>query len=239
MLFQKLSQRMKSSSFSKYLKYAVGEVFLLVFGILIALQINNWNERRKLNNQLNAALKLVAMDLKSDIKECQKLYTYYELKLNCIDTIFKKGGINALNNKFEAIRINTNYNSFKINTRGYEKIKDLESNSLLASDSLASNITDFYSDLEQHNSSITNMVISSVNTTLDYYRENCSWYEYFLSGRIDKINAIEVFKDSRARNNLAHYGLIVGGNYVPIFKKFETNAKEHLRLIELRINNEN
>ncbi len=32
----------------KYLKYAIGEIVLVVFGILIALQINNWNEQRKL-----------------------------------------------------------------------------------------------------------------------------------------------------------------------------------------------
>ena len=33
---------------SKYLKYAIGEIVLVVIGILIALQINNWNEYRKL-----------------------------------------------------------------------------------------------------------------------------------------------------------------------------------------------
>jgi len=31
----------------KYLKYAIGEIVLVVIGILIALQINNWNENRK------------------------------------------------------------------------------------------------------------------------------------------------------------------------------------------------
>ena len=34
----------------KYFKYAIGEIFLVVFGILIALQINNWNENRKAEN---------------------------------------------------------------------------------------------------------------------------------------------------------------------------------------------
>ena len=34
-------------STSKYLVYAIGEIALVVIGILIALQINNWNEYRK------------------------------------------------------------------------------------------------------------------------------------------------------------------------------------------------
>jgi len=35
----------------KYFKYAIGEIILVVIGILIALQINNWNQNRKLNDQ--------------------------------------------------------------------------------------------------------------------------------------------------------------------------------------------
>ena len=34
---------------SKYFKYAIGEIVLVVIGILIALQINNWNEQEKEN----------------------------------------------------------------------------------------------------------------------------------------------------------------------------------------------
>lgn len=37
----------QSGKFTKYLLYAMGEIFLVVIGILIALQINNWNENRK------------------------------------------------------------------------------------------------------------------------------------------------------------------------------------------------
>ena len=35
------------NKFSKYLLYAIGEIILVVIGILIALQIKNWNEENK------------------------------------------------------------------------------------------------------------------------------------------------------------------------------------------------
>ena len=38
---------MEKNKTGKYLKYAIGEIILVVIGILIALQINNWNEDRK------------------------------------------------------------------------------------------------------------------------------------------------------------------------------------------------
>ena len=38
---------MENNKTSRYLKYAIGEIILVVIGILIALQINNWNEERK------------------------------------------------------------------------------------------------------------------------------------------------------------------------------------------------
>src|SRR6056297_2485873 len=45
--FRKIRQKMLSENkFSKYLIYAIGEIILVVIGILIALQINNWNENR-------------------------------------------------------------------------------------------------------------------------------------------------------------------------------------------------
>ena len=52
----------------KYMRYAIGEIVLVVIGILIALQINNWNEERKLNDVEFAILK----DIKSNLLESRK-----------------------------------------------------------------------------------------------------------------------------------------------------------------------
>ncbi|MFT6796607.1 MAG: hypothetical protein ACJART_001751 [Maribacter sp.] len=46
--FRKIRQRLLTENkFSKYLLYAIGEIVLVVIGILIALQINTWNEEQK------------------------------------------------------------------------------------------------------------------------------------------------------------------------------------------------
>jgi len=64
--FRKIRKNLLSEGKNaKYIKYAIGEVVLVVIGILIALSINNWNEERKFKA---LEIKILA-DLKNDIKE--------------------------------------------------------------------------------------------------------------------------------------------------------------------------
>jgi len=47
-IFRKIRQKLlDENKIGSYFKYAIGEIFLVVIGILIALSINNWNETRK------------------------------------------------------------------------------------------------------------------------------------------------------------------------------------------------
>jgi len=52
---------------SKYFKYAIGEIVLVVLGILIALQINNWNENKKSKKQEKTYYCKISEDLQVDI----------------------------------------------------------------------------------------------------------------------------------------------------------------------------
>ncbi|GMN10040.1 hypothetical protein MTsPCn9_15450 [Croceitalea sp. MTPC9] len=66
--FRKIRQKLLSENkFSKYLFYAIGEIILVVIGILIALQINNWNEQRKAKEIEKEILTQFKEDLKGDI----------------------------------------------------------------------------------------------------------------------------------------------------------------------------
>ncbi|WP_115460898.1 DUF6090 family protein [Winogradskyella aurantiaca] len=68
--FRKIRQNLLSEGKTgKYLKYAIGEIILVVFGILIALQINNWNESRIDRISEQAILKQLQSEFKSNLKQ--------------------------------------------------------------------------------------------------------------------------------------------------------------------------
>ena len=58
--FSRIRQRLLSENkFSKYLLYAIGEIILVVIGILIALQVNTWNQSRLDSNEEKQLLKAI------------------------------------------------------------------------------------------------------------------------------------------------------------------------------------
>jgi len=79
--FRKIRQRLLSENkMSKYLIYALGEIILVVIGILIALSINNWNERNKRRSQEIQLLSLMKTELEQNLKTVDRA-NMYNLKI--------------------------------------------------------------------------------------------------------------------------------------------------------------
>ncbi|WP_075348601.1 DUF6090 family protein [Algoriphagus marinus] len=84
-LFRKIRQKLlHENKLGNYLKYGIGEIILVVIGILLALQINNWNEANKNTKREEAFLFNLQQDLRSDslhlkeIKETLRLAVVYK-----------------------------------------------------------------------------------------------------------------------------------------------------------------
>ena len=61
--FSKIRYNLASQNkVASYIRYAVGEILLVVIGILIALQVNNWNEQRKQANERKALIQSLISD---------------------------------------------------------------------------------------------------------------------------------------------------------------------------------
>ena len=68
-LFRKIRYRLaQENQFLKYSRYAIGEIVLVVIGILIALQINNWNEQRKERIEEKIFLKRFEVELNTNLE---------------------------------------------------------------------------------------------------------------------------------------------------------------------------
>lgn len=70
---------MEQGKTAKYLKYALGEIALVMIGILLALQVNNWNESRRQARVEKEFIEGVKNDLRQD-KEYISLVTEMALK---------------------------------------------------------------------------------------------------------------------------------------------------------------
>ena len=93
--FRKIRQKLLSENkFSKYLIYAIGEIILVVIGILIALQINNWNENNKQKISIEQSLIEVRENLSTDNIEIpkiiQRLENEIEIQKELIETLENK-----------------------------------------------------------------------------------------------------------------------------------------------------
>ena len=130
------------NKFSKYLLYAIGEILLVVIGILIALQINNWNENKKQRAEEIETLKNIKSDFANTIIEFEEnndfreriiattseLYTIIHTKQNNyskhqLDSLMSDLFINPTYNG-QSETLNILFNSGKINIISNDSIKN-------------------------------------------------------------------------------------------------------------------
>ena len=112
--FRKIRQKLLvENRFNKYLLYAFGEIILVVIGILIALQINNWNENKK---QTAKTKSLIERLLKENKNNQKTIATYLET----YETLRKNNSefFNLFNSNIENIK------SYKLDSLFFNSIVD-------------------------------------------------------------------------------------------------------------------
>jgi len=88
--FRKIRRNLLSEGKTgKYMKYAIGEIVLVVIGILIALQINNWNEGIKKDELVKSYLITIKDNLNQDLEDFEKQIQILNTQKKEIDSIVK------------------------------------------------------------------------------------------------------------------------------------------------------
>jgi hypothetical protein len=129
-----------NSQTGRYLKYAFGEIVLVVIGILIALQINNWNENRKNNGIAENFMAKLKVQLELNIKKTDDEIAILKNRLNRSQNLALSliGTQEPINDIMLDSLIYFNWNSFNLNLDLNLLIEGRENGTiaLLPSDSL-------------------------------------------------------------------------------------------------------
>jgi hypothetical protein len=151
--FRKIRQKLLSENkFSKYLIYAIGEILLVVIGILIALQIGNINEQRKNQDHGIAIKQALKSELISDVELMKSDLEYIEEELR-INNLYAERLSSETSNSDTLLQIVQH--EYFIGFNGVRELdkttfKSLESTGridLIGSD-LAVNVQKYYMDRE-------------------------------------------------------------------------------------------
>ncbi len=98
--FRKIRQNLlMENKTGKYFKYAIGEIILVVIGILIALSINNWNENQKLESKTQDYYVQLLDDLNNDIVSAEntiKEFSNHQKEYNKYISSYDKEGLTPI-----------------------------------------------------------------------------------------------------------------------------------------------
>ncbi|MTE27849.1 DUF6090 family protein [Winogradskyella ouciana] len=131
----------------KYLLYAVGEIILVVIGILIALQINNWNELNKNQKEELKLLEEMHRNLTTDFEDCLwNINQQKQLKASNQEVLFHLEQKTSLTDSLKHHYGNLIYSTTqRRNMATYDHLKSRGIN-LISDDSLRTHITQVYSE---------------------------------------------------------------------------------------------
>ena len=144
--FRQLRRRLLTDNkFSKYLLYAVGEILLVVIGILIALEVNNWNENRIQIEKSHLILREIKENIEFNSERFKEEIKEEYAVINSIDIVLDnlknaKGYHDSLGFHF----LNVAYFPTPVRkSAGYENLKSYGVD-IIRSDGLRTAIIDLY-----------------------------------------------------------------------------------------------
>jgi len=146
--FRKIRQQLLTENkFSKYLIYAIGEIVLVVIGILIAVSINNWNEINKERKNEIIILNEIRDNLLFDLVDFESNITTFQNKVTSCKSILKilESNIEYNDSIGYFFYYLKTYPHFSNKSNGYNLLES-KGLDIIQNDSVRKQITDLYED---------------------------------------------------------------------------------------------
>ena len=225
----------------KYFKYALGEIVLVMIGILLALQINNWNEKRRETIQTIGLLENMMKDLKTDIWNLDQQINNFNQHINSSRTLLISEDYQLFSSDSIYNLLPTNSTRYKIVDLTFEKLKNVGTTKILDSEELLNSITTYYT-------SVSNILEMGVSWDFDYALKATDFWRLgehfeapilndtlsmpFLENESDrKTTFIKELSSVKSRNYI-RYAISRKLNVINIFKWIKSRAERLVESIE-------
>jgi len=219
----------------KYFKYAIGEIVLVVIGILIALSINNWNENRKMKfkeikslNELRKDLVQNLNDINGNISDLQICKNSNEVIIYHIDNNIAYN--DSLDYHFSMLYP---YISFIANQTTYETLKQ-NGIDLISNDSLRRLISDLYSYQFKAYQTFENtyMVNHYINNVNPMFISEFTSFEYKSSAKPKNYNQFVLNSEYL---QIMNFTIDICENFIVSQSNLKTEVQGILNLIDKEI----
>ena len=174
LIFRRIRKKLlEKNNLSKYLLYAVGEIVLVMIGILMALAVNNWNQGRKdraagkeLLERIHGDLVLDTINFKKTIADNNQLRD--QIKQVLVELYEGVGGMQQVQ-QISSIYDQALDQVFNVNDNTYKSMISSGTLALIADDDLKESIVDLYGKYEQKRALLSsiNQWMGGVAITLD------------------------------------------------------------------------
>ena len=232
----------------KYFKYAIGEIVLVVIGILIALSINNWNQKRIVKNQVNEYLTSIVADLNSDIVEYEQNIKEFERGLENNSRLLINDDYKKLETDSIVLLIMRYWNFNRISDQTFQKIKNIGLQEILGTAEINKAVNDYYNISISHYDYLINWDKESSE------RDGLFWLynDQYESGLPFLLKSSSIpYKDNSAKRKEELIKLTestLGRNYlrnavarseygINLVKSIMSKAEDLVELIEMEIDN--
>ena len=202
----------------RYMRYAIGEIVLVVIGILIALQINTWNEERKNNAKILSFFEEVQTDLLKDISNIEESISLYKMKDSLsylvLNNKITRDDYKTSEHRFELLHLIAHYNPFEFNTNGYHNLElnvnDISPAYKAVYDTLATLYGQTKKMLEDQNIRIGNYVFDNIK----YLSNNKEWFSSDYSTWQSNDTIIDYFLyDPFYKNRVKEFRILLNDRY--------------------------
>jgi len=244
--FRKIRQNLlMENKTGKYLKYAFGEIVLVMVGILLALQVNNWNELRKQKSVEFNILKQFEKDIISNISDLKLNASFQEKTINSAQLVLDHMATDTPYNDSLSPHIANAYlwTKFTVNSGAYENLKSrgLE---IISNTELRDLILTLYEKNLLWNASYEQIIIDAVETMRNQYNHN--FFSKLIvvnydngkltDGKAEVIDYNALRKDNHFRYYLESFIGDTKFLLETITKKYITKHEDVLSLLKTEIN---